>query len=312
VIVGADVSNSASDASSLMTVVEKVEESTGEKPKSISADSGFSSLSNYEDCAKEGIDCYIPDKNFIMAKEGKFNKEKHRFHKGNFVFDKKENVYICPVGKRLIFYRAKEVNRNGMICKLLYYQGMDCPHCQFHLRCCGKAKYRIIQRDAREHLIDRSRKLLSSKGGQEIYLKRMYTNEPVFAILKHSLGYRHFLLRSLNKVRCEFLLMCIAHNIRKIYKYKQRLEYEGIAKKLSLILGEKIDEGSSEKVFFLTLFLFFTIFFLLRLNFCFFSNFDNFKIKFSDKHLTKFQLQVLIYQPNLHNLSHPRVYQRNL
>ena len=61
-------------------------------------------------------------------------------------------------------------------------------------------------------------KLLTEKGANE-YKKRMHTVEPVFGNIKFNLGYRHFLLRGLNKVKGEFNLMCIAHNLKKIVSF---------------------------------------------------------------------------------------------
>ena len=62
------------------------------------------------------------------------------------------------------------------------------------------------------------KKLLSKKGNTE-YKKRMHTAEPPIGNIKFNLGYRHFLLRSLPKVKGEFNLMCIAHNIKKIVSF---------------------------------------------------------------------------------------------
>ncbi len=62
------------------------------------------------------------------------------------------------------------------------------------------------------------KKLLSKRGNIE-YKKRMYTAEPPIGNIKYNLGYRHFLLRSLPRVKGEFNLMCIAHNIKKIASF---------------------------------------------------------------------------------------------
>src|SRR3989344_8599389 len=50
----------------------------------------------------------------------------------------------------------------------------------------------------------------------------MHTAEPPFGNIKHNLGYRYFLLRGLEKVQGEFNLMCIGHNINKIYNFMQK------------------------------------------------------------------------------------------
>ena len=60
---------------------------------------------------------------------------------------------------------------------------------------------------------------LLTKEGYEEYKKRMYTAEPPIGDMKYNSGYRHFLLRGLNKVKGEFNLMCIAHNIKKIWRF---------------------------------------------------------------------------------------------
>lgn len=62
------------------------------------------------------------------------------------------------------------------------------------------------------------KKLLTKKGKEE-YKKRMYTAEPPFGNMKHNFGYRYFLLRGVEKVQGEFNLMCIGHNINKIYNF---------------------------------------------------------------------------------------------
>jgi len=62
------------------------------------------------------------------------------------------------------------------------------------------------------------KKLLTDKGREE-YKKRMHTAEPPFGDMKFNQGYRYFLLRGLKKVKGEFNLMCIAHNIKKIFRF---------------------------------------------------------------------------------------------
>lgn len=65
------------------------------------------------------------------------------------------------------------------------------------------------------------KKLLSKRGNKE-YKKRMHTVEPPIGNIKFNLGYRYFLLRGLNKVKGEFNLMCIAHNLKKIVSFLKK------------------------------------------------------------------------------------------
>lgn len=70
------------------------------------------------------------------------------------------------------------------------------------------------------------REKLLTEEGRRIYRKRMHTVEPPFGHLKHNLGYKTFLLRSIEKVRAEFKLMCIGYNLAKIWRWRLT---EGVA-----------------------------------------------------------------------------------
>lgn len=62
---------------------------------------------------------------------------------------------------------------------------------------------------------------LNSPGGREIYKKRNTTVEPVFAHIKHVRGYRQFLLRGLEQVSAEWALICMTHNLLKMFRARQ-------------------------------------------------------------------------------------------
>jgi len=81
---------------------------------------------------------------------------------------------------------------------------------------CTAQRYRTIARDDRKELLEEMRKRLETKEGHQKYIKRLYTVEPIFGHLKHNLGYRHFLMRGLEKVKAEFRLMCIGYNLIKM------------------------------------------------------------------------------------------------
>lgn len=61
---------------------------------------------------------------------------------------------------------------------------------------------------------------LQSKDGAAIYDRRKAIVEPVFAYLKHVRGIRQFLLRGLAQVQAEWLLICLTHNVLKMFRAK--------------------------------------------------------------------------------------------
>jgi transposase len=66
-------------------------------------------------------------------------------------------------------------------------------------------------------LTDRMRRKLRTKRGTAVYRRRKATVEPVFGQMKHARGFRQFLLRGLAKVRGEWSLLCLTHNMLKCY-----------------------------------------------------------------------------------------------
>jgi hypothetical protein len=54
--------------------------------------------------------------------------------------------------------------------------------------------------------------------GAAVYARRKCLVEPVFGQIKQARGFRQFLLRGLEKVRGEWALICMTHNLLKFHK----------------------------------------------------------------------------------------------
>jgi hypothetical protein len=66
--------------------------------------------------------------------------------------------------------------------------------------------------------VERMERKLETKVGAAVYATRKYIVEPVFGQIKQARGFRQFLLRGLEKVRGEWALICMTHNILKFHK----------------------------------------------------------------------------------------------
>ncbi len=66
---------------------------------------------------------------------------------------------------------------------------------------------------------ERMERLLRTKKGRKAYAKRKETVEPVFGQIKAVRGFRQFLLRGLDKVKAEWQLICLTHNLLKLYRW---------------------------------------------------------------------------------------------
>jgi len=212
VIVAADITQETTDHHELRKMVEVVEQNLGALPKEASADAGYSSYENLEYTQQKGLDAYMPD-DFFAALEKKDQSEK-RYHKSNFQYDQIRDVYICPEGKNL--RRLQEMKRQGKP-PFIIYRGESCKGCAVKEEC-TKGSARRITRDGRENLVEAMREKLRSEEGRAIYKKRLYTVEPVFGNMKWNRRRIMMSLRGLEKVRGEFSLMCLVHNVKKVVK----------------------------------------------------------------------------------------------
>jgi len=66
--------------------------------------------------------------------------------------------------------------------------------------------------------VERMERKLQTKVGAAVYATRKCIVEPAFGQIKQARGFRQFLLRGLEKVRGEWALICMTHNILKFHK----------------------------------------------------------------------------------------------
>ena len=65
-----------------------------------------------------------------------------------------------------------------------------------------------------------ARKLRTEKG-RKTYAKRKGRVEPVFGQIKQGRGFRQFLLRGLAKMRREWGLICLTHNLNILFRSRR-------------------------------------------------------------------------------------------
>jgi len=61
---------------------------------------------------------------------------------------------------------------------------------------------------------------VATAAGQQLYAQRKTIVEPVFGQIKGARGFRRFSFRGLLKIGAEWSLMCLTHNLLKIWRYR--------------------------------------------------------------------------------------------
>jgi len=196
------------DRNQIVRNVNHVEQEFGtlSKKTKVIVDNGYENGVEMENLDKRGFDLYIPGKNM---KEGKIKAK--RFVKANFRYDEGTDRYICPEGKFLKNVGTSFNKKRGVY--MMIYKGIDCPSCPHQKECCKNSKFRAIHALPQDKLFNRIRKKLCTKEGKAVYDLRKQTVERSIGDIKHNKKFRSFLLRGKQKVKVEFNLACIAHNL---------------------------------------------------------------------------------------------------
>jgi hypothetical protein len=69
--------------------------------------------------------------------------------------------------------------------------------------------------------VDKMKRKLKTKVGKAIYAARKCVVEPVFGQIKQARGFRQFLLRGKDKIKGEWALVCLTHNILRLHAAQQ-------------------------------------------------------------------------------------------
>lgn len=224
-IVTNDVVTDRNDQNQFSNIHQKTDDILDDDPeREYIADSGFHSLEQLEYIENNKVNAYVADptpENRSTRKELPNFKElnqKEKLTRADFIYYPEIDCYRCPVGKILKPVETKKSHGKGRL--LTIYACKDCKECPFLNKCLpknNKSGIKKIHRDANEKLAENMLLKMQSEKAKNKMELRATTVEPTFGNIKSNLGFRRFSLHGLINVRGEFNLMCIAHNINKLY-----------------------------------------------------------------------------------------------
>jgi hypothetical protein len=208
-LVSEAVVNAEADNAMLVEMVDDVVSNVGEAAGETVADGGYYSSGELEKAEERGYGVLVP------VQEN--TSDRGRYDRSNFKYDKSEDVYICPEGHRLTYWRMR-LNSHGKYQVRVYRcrHAAGCPVSQY---CSPNKKGRTIQRSEHEEVVSRQREKQQSNDNQRLMASRKWIVEPVFGQIKENMGFRRFTVRRLENVKTQWSLICTAFNLKKLYKY---------------------------------------------------------------------------------------------
>jgi transposase len=210
-----DVTNEGTDLHQLADVALQARTNLEIKQAEVLADAGYYNAAEVSRCTEHGLTPLIP-KNDTSA-----NTARGLYGKSRFKYDATKDVYVCPAGGDLTYrFATYELGR-----ELKYYRASGCQTCALKSRCTRNKANRTITREANEHLMEAMARRMQAQP-EKFKLRKTLAEHPFgttrlgaasgAAWVKRWFGYTHFLLKGLEKVRCEWSLTTLAYNLKRV------------------------------------------------------------------------------------------------
>lgn len=218
-VTGYSIHRRPGDTSCMKTHLEHIKNQNGRLPDSVTADAGYGSEENYEYFEKENIEYFVKYNTYHKEKSAKWKNDPTKVQ--NWYYDENNDEYICGMCRRFIFLHEKrQKSDNGYKSTVRVYECEGCGGCPHRQKCIKadnpEADRRIYINRRLNELKKKARANLDSEKGKVMRSKRPVEVESVFGDIKGNFGVRRFLLRGLEKVKIEWGLYSIGHNMRKM------------------------------------------------------------------------------------------------
>jgi len=216
-IVNYSVSQSAGESHLLRGHLEQLHQQVGKLPENIVGDAAYGSEENYaylKDCSSAA---YLKYTGYYQEQTRQHKQD--RFHRDNFPYDPVSNSFTCPTGQKLIQKtKTKEVKASGYEKITYLYESKGCGGCSLAEQCkkSDQPNRQFNINPVWDRFKQQARERLSTDKGYQLRKQRSVDVESVFGDIKYNQGYSRFRLRGLKKVKIEWGLIAISHNLRKV------------------------------------------------------------------------------------------------
>jgi transposase len=204
-IIAVDVSGDETDHEQLVPMLQTVHDTFGQVAEQTVADAGYASGTQFEQAEHRHLPVLV-----AVQQES----DKGPYAKSQFTYDAGRDVYICPRREVLCFERVEPPSTGKPQPRRVY----RCHHTQCPVRseCSSDKKGRAVKRLPTEDAFARQVARQAPADKRTLMSLRKEIVEHIFGIAKAVDGFRRFTVRTLQGARAQWLLACLAINLRKL------------------------------------------------------------------------------------------------
>ena len=210
-IVATDVSSMGQDSDQLYNMAIESKEITQNDTIKVLGDTGYYSTKEISKCAKDNIEVIVP----IPNKE-KQQKDRGFYVHSDFIYDKKNDLFICPNQQQLT--KSPSIIKKSTGKRYQYRAGSKiCKACPLRDNCIPKkTAYKRVSLSEHHEVVQKHFQKMQTPHAKEIIKKRGSIVEHPFGTIKQTLGWTHFLVRGKEKVSGENALIMFTYNFRRL------------------------------------------------------------------------------------------------
>jgi len=205
-IVDFKVINKPNDLGQLAPMALRTKKILDNKTFTVVADKGYYHARNLQSCSAKGITTYVTRQ---VYSNGTGDKE---FYSDKFTYEKENDCYLCPAGKRLYYYRTRK--KDGKIIGKTYRNLEACFSCPEKARCTKAVNGRTIFRHRNQDFLDEIDR--KTQENLKTYKLRQMIVEHPFGTIKRAWGASYFLTRRKASVSAEIALSFLCYNLRRV------------------------------------------------------------------------------------------------
>jgi transposase len=210
-IVAADVVTDESDNYQLTPMLDKVKANLGEVAQLTVADAGYLVTTQLAEAEQKGYSA------LVNLQEPLQEAANQPYHASRFVYDAANDQCICPRGECLPFDHTK-VRHKVQPYTVRVYRCQSYETCPVRWQCSASHNGRTVQIHPNHDALVRQREKHRDEAMRAALKKRSSTVEPVFGWAKEAMGFRRWTFRGLEKVQTQWLVLCTALNLARLYK----------------------------------------------------------------------------------------------
>jgi IS5 family transposase len=211
-VVAADVVTDESDNYQLTPMLDQVQDNLGQTAEQTVADAGYLATTQLAEAEQKKYSV------LVNLQEPLQDAKDQPYHASRFIYDAAKDQCICPRGEALSFDGTKLRNKVEAY-SVRIYRCQSYETCPVRWQCSSSQSGRTVQIHPKYDALVRQREKHRSEAMRTLLKQRGSTVEPVFGWVKETMGFRRWTFKGVEKVRTQWLTLCTAMNLLRLYKH---------------------------------------------------------------------------------------------